>query len=110
VSDVLETQWHEREIDSFKINGNKNAIFANSVVEDAWNLMMKIPTRSSYHYAVEFGTLGFTVLPFHLNTTDNQVSVMNKAEFSRYFSYICFTVTSLVLLKQLVVVELADIL
>jgi hypothetical protein len=37
---------------------------ANSAVGKAWNLMMEIPTRSSYYYAVEFGTLGFIVPTF----------------------------------------------
>jgi hypothetical protein len=48
-------------MDSLKINGNKNSIFANSEVGYAWNLMMEIPTRSSYYYELQFGTLAFTV-------------------------------------------------
>jgi hypothetical protein len=48
-------------MDSFKINVNKNSILASSEVGYAWNLMMEIPTRSSYYLELEFGTLAFTV-------------------------------------------------
>jgi hypothetical protein len=46
---------------SLKINVNKNSILANSEVEYAWNSMMEIPTRSSYYFELEFGTLAFAV-------------------------------------------------